>query len=200
MNIIVNFLKISGVVLFIFLSIIVILFILNIKDLPRPEKFTEGIIPQSTKIYDQEGKVVLYEIAGEEKRTIVPLSEIPDYLKLAVIVAEDKNFYIYEKDKSMKYLDIKSVNFHKLNIILPENMNLTSGVMENGLWISSNGSISKKVFCPGVTDSFRIRVKGIPVEEKFPVLKFIIDGYTIIEEEINSSDWIVLQIPFKIRR
>ena len=92
-NIIIIFLKILGAVLFVFLFAGVFLFILNIRDLPRPEKFTEGIIPQSTKIYDREGKVILYEIAGEEKRTIVPLSEMPEYLKLAVIAVEDKNFY-----------------------------------------------------------------------------------------------------------
>lgn len=71
-------------------------FISILRDLPRPEKFTEGLIPQSTKIYDREGKVLLYEIAGEEKRTVVPFEEIPDYLKLAVIVAEDKNFYQHQ--------------------------------------------------------------------------------------------------------
>lgn len=81
--------------LFLFLSGAA-LFILFFKDLPRPEKFTEGVIPQSTKIYDREGKTVLYEIAGEEKRTIVPLSEIPQYLKWAAIAAEDKKFYSHE--------------------------------------------------------------------------------------------------------
>ena len=95
-KIIITLLKILGAILFVFLFTAVILFILNIRDLPRPEKFTEGIIPQSTKIYDREGKVILYEIAGEEKRTLVSLSEIPDYLKLAVIAVEDKNFYEHQ--------------------------------------------------------------------------------------------------------
>ncbi|RLC39480.1 MAG: penicillin-binding protein [Candidatus Nealsonbacteria bacterium] len=83
---------IGGIFLFLFL-LGVGFFIYYIKDLPRPEKFTEGLIPQSTKIYDREGEVILYEIAGEEKRTLVPLKEIPEYLKWAVIVAEDKDFY-----------------------------------------------------------------------------------------------------------
>ena len=102
-NIIIILLKTLGVILFVLLFIGVILFILNIRDLPRPEKFTEGIIPQSTKIYDREGKVILYEIAGEEKRTLVSLSEIPDYLELAVIAAEDKNFY---KHKGLDFAGI----------------------------------------------------------------------------------------------
>ena len=69
------------------------LFIYYAKDLPRPEKFTERRFPQSTKIYDQTGQILLYEIYGEEKRTLVSLEEIPEYLKEAVIAAEDANFY-----------------------------------------------------------------------------------------------------------
>jgi len=95
-NIIFAFLKISGIVLCLFLFIGILLFILNIKDLPRPEKFNEGLIPQSTKIYDRNGDVLLYEIAGKEKRTLVSLSEIPDNLKWAVISTEDKNFYKHQ--------------------------------------------------------------------------------------------------------
>ena len=79
------------------------LFIYLIKDLPRPEKFTEGSIAQSTKIYDRTGEVLLYEISGEEKRTIVPLSEIPESLKWAVVSVEDKNFFEH------KGLDFKAI-------------------------------------------------------------------------------------------
>jgi len=60
-----------------------------------PEKFSERQFIQSTKIYDRTGEVLLYDIHGEEKRTIIPLEEIPDYLKQAVIAAEDTNFYYH---------------------------------------------------------------------------------------------------------
>ncbi len=70
-----------------------IIFIFYAKDLPRPEKFTEKQFVQSTKIYDRTGGVVLYEIYGEEKRTLVSLDKIPEYLKQAVISTEDANFY-----------------------------------------------------------------------------------------------------------
>ena len=63
------------------------------KDLPRPEKFTEHQVFQSTKIYDRTGKVLLYELYGEEKRTIVPLNVVPEYLINAILAAEDANFY-----------------------------------------------------------------------------------------------------------
>jgi len=77
----------------IFLFSLFFLFIYYAKDLPRPEVFAEREIPQSTKIYDRTGRVLLYEIYGEEKRTYVPLSQIPKHLREAVICAEDSDFY-----------------------------------------------------------------------------------------------------------
>ncbi|MBI4101494.1 MAG: transglycosylase domain-containing protein [Candidatus Nealsonbacteria bacterium] len=63
------------------------------RDFPRPEIFTERNLSQSTKIYDRSGQTLLYEVYGEEKRTWVPLTEIPKSLQQAVISAEDGNFY-----------------------------------------------------------------------------------------------------------
>lgn len=63
------------------------------RDLPRPEVFTEKPFVLPTEIYDKDGKTLLYQIFGEEKRTIVSLEQIPSHLKEAVITAEDANFY-----------------------------------------------------------------------------------------------------------
>ncbi len=70
-----------------------ILFAYYAKDLPRPEKFSERNLSESSKIYDRTGQILLYEIYGEEKRTWVPLGGIPEILKQAVIATEDANFY-----------------------------------------------------------------------------------------------------------
>ena len=97
------FLKFLGII-FAFLAIVaIIFFIYFIKDLPRPEKFSEGNIAQSTKIYDREGKELLYEICGEEKRTIISLEEMPDFLQFAVISTEDKDFFEHQG------LDLKAI-------------------------------------------------------------------------------------------
>ncbi|MDO8430003.1 MAG: transglycosylase domain-containing protein [bacterium] len=66
-------------------------FILN--DLPNPEQFETRQVIQSTKLYDRTGKVLLYEIHGEEKRTIIPFEEIPNSVKNATVAIEDSNFY-----------------------------------------------------------------------------------------------------------
>ncbi len=63
------------------------------KDLPRPEKFSEAIVAQPTKIYDRTGTTLLYEIYGEERRDVIPLDQISKSLQDAVIATEDANFY-----------------------------------------------------------------------------------------------------------
>ncbi|MBT3356254.1 penicillin-binding protein [bacterium] len=68
-------------------------FVKYAKDLPDPEKVNSRVVAESTKIFDRTGDVLLYEVFGEEKRTIIPLEEIPDSVKYATIVLEDDIFY-----------------------------------------------------------------------------------------------------------
>lgn len=63
-----------------------------LKDLPNPQKLEKRISTESTKIYDRNG-VLLYEIYKDKKRTIIPASEIPEFMKKAIVAAEDKEFY-----------------------------------------------------------------------------------------------------------
>lgn len=66
------------------------------KDLPDPNKLTDRILAESTKIYDRTGETLLWEIYGDEKRTIVELDNISDYIIWATISAEDKHFYEHQ--------------------------------------------------------------------------------------------------------
>ncbi len=61
--------------------------------MPRPEKFTESPFIQSTKIYDRTGKILLYDIYGNEKREIVAFDQISENLKQAILATEDARFY-----------------------------------------------------------------------------------------------------------
>ena len=65
------------------------------RSLPSSQLITAQRIPQSTKIYDRTGAVLLYEIHGEEKRTTIPFDSIPLFLKQATIALEDANFYTH---------------------------------------------------------------------------------------------------------
>jgi len=75
-----------------FLTILIYVGMIS-RALPDPNKLLDRQIAQSTKIYDRTGENILYEIHGDEARTIVALDEIPDYVKYATIAMEDKNFY-----------------------------------------------------------------------------------------------------------
>ena len=92
----VSWLKALGFCFLIGLVSASLLFVSYIRDLPRPEKFTEKETAQSTKIYARDGKTLLYEIYGEEKRTVVPLDQISDHLKNAIIASEDADFYNHQ--------------------------------------------------------------------------------------------------------
>ena len=61
--------------------------------LPSPEEFFSRRITQSTKIYDRTGSVLLYEIHGEERRTVIPYGEIPAAVKNATVAIEDAGFW-----------------------------------------------------------------------------------------------------------
>jgi 1A family penicillin-binding protein len=63
------------------------------RDLPNPNQLINREVAQSTKIYDRSGEHVLYEIHGEQKRTLVSLDQIPMYVRNATLAIEDKDFY-----------------------------------------------------------------------------------------------------------
>lgn len=63
------------------------------KDLPSPSNIENRNVIESTKIFDRTGETLLYEIRGEQKRTVISLDQISDYAKKATIAAEDKDFY-----------------------------------------------------------------------------------------------------------
>lgn len=63
------------------------------KDLPDPNKVNKRVVAESTKIYDRTGEHVLYEIHGEEKRTLISFEEMPQSVRWATIASEDQDFY-----------------------------------------------------------------------------------------------------------
>jgi penicillin-binding protein 1C len=67
------------------------------KQLPSAEEISHTATSsfQTTSIYDRTGQHLLYEIVPPEEgsRTIVPLHQIPAYLRYATIALEDRTFY-----------------------------------------------------------------------------------------------------------
>lgn len=107
--------------LFIFLILILLLcgiffsayFIWIIKNLPYPEKVNHLQTTQSTKIYDRTGDVLLYEVYGDQNRTMLSAEEIPDFVKKATVAVEDQNFYKHSALDWTAFLRAVLVNLKK---------------------------------------------------------------------------------------
>ena len=62
------------------------------RDLPSAEDIGKEPLPQSTKVYDRDGKELLYQFE-EERRDLVKYAEVPQVLIDATIAAEDHSFF-----------------------------------------------------------------------------------------------------------
>ncbi len=63
------------------------------QDLPDPNKLSDRSVAQSTKIYARDGATLLFEIHGDQRRTLVDLDQVGKYTKDATLAIEDKDFY-----------------------------------------------------------------------------------------------------------
>lgn len=66
-------------------------------DLPRVKKkhLKHKIKPQTSKIFAGNGKLIT-TVHGAQNRTVVPIEEVPDHVKQAVIAIEDERFYEHD--------------------------------------------------------------------------------------------------------
>ena len=70
-------------------------FMAALSDLPSLDLLQNRQVSESTKIYDRTGTILLYEIYGEERRTVIPFEKIPEHVKEAAIAIEDSGFYTH---------------------------------------------------------------------------------------------------------
>jgi len=62
------------------------------RELPNPKKLSGTDFPESSQIYDRNGKII-YEIYTEKRRQEVALDQIPENMVKATLAIEDSNFY-----------------------------------------------------------------------------------------------------------
>jgi penicillin-binding protein 1A len=74
------------------------------RDLPDPDKLTDRKVAQSTKIFDRTGEHLLYEVYSQEKRTLVELDQVPQYLINGVIATEDTEFFQHKGIRPLSIL------------------------------------------------------------------------------------------------
>ena len=64
-------------------------------QLPDFESFDARKVVESTKIYDRTGKVLLYDVHNQIRRTVVPFTAISNNIKDATLAIEDDTFYTH---------------------------------------------------------------------------------------------------------
>jgi 1A family penicillin-binding protein len=131
-------------------------FIYFAKDLPSPGKVNKRVIVESTKIYDRTGSHLLYEVHGEEKRTLISFEEMPDTAKYATIVLEDQDFYSHH---GIKFSSIVRAALKDI---------LKKGVAQGGSTITQQ-FIKNSILSPERTFTRKIKevILAIEIEQKF---------------------------------
>lgn len=149
------------VVLFLWLSVLgsvaLLSFVIYLeRTLPDPESIISRQVKESTKIYDRTGEVLLYDIYGEERRTIVPWDQIPKSIKDATLATEDADFYNH------RGLDFKGIARAFLK-------NILSGKVSQGGSTITQQLIKKALLGDERTLSRKIRewILAIKIERQF---------------------------------
>src|SRR3990167_7677769 len=78
--------------------------------MPDFKAFDERLVSQSTKIYDRTGKVLLYNLSQNIKRTVVPISDMSRHIKNATVAIEDSKFYEHHGFRPNSFIRAAFVN------------------------------------------------------------------------------------------
>lgn len=114
-------------------------------QLPNLNNFHERQVAQSTKIYDRTGEIVLYDIHGDYKRTVVAYEDISDYVKWATVAVEDANFYNHNGVEPKAIFRAIMINLKNGNLLGGQGgSTITQQVIKNAL-LTSDKKISRKV-------------------------------------------------------
>src|SRR3989344_6550988 len=131
-----------------------------VSNLPNPERINERAVVESTKIYDRTGKVLLYDIHGEERRTVIPLVEMPENIREATIAAEDNKFYQHIGLDGLGIVRAFIKNLIRGGIY-QGGSTITQQLIKNAL-LNKESSLGEKV-----TRKFKEAVLAVLVERKY---------------------------------
>jgi 1A family penicillin-binding protein len=130
----------------IFFTVLIIVFGISfyffiLKDLPLPTKLSSSSNPQTTLIYDRNGKL-LYQIYDKKNQSFVPLSSVSKQMQQATIAIEDRNFYNHGA------VDLKGIARAAVSTILKQQVQggstLTQQLVKNSL-LSQERTIPRKI-------------------------------------------------------
>ena len=116
-----------------------------VSPIPAINNFENRKVAESTKIFDRTGNIVLYDVFGQIRRTVVPLEEMSPYIQKAAIAIEDTEFYQHHGFLPEAFLRAVLVNLRLMpGIIGQGGSTITQQVVKNTL-LTQRKTIARKL-------------------------------------------------------
>lgn len=114
-------------------------------QIPDFTLFETRKVSQSTKLYDRTGKILLYDVHRDVKRTIVPFEQISPFIKNATVAIEDEQFYQHVGIEPKAILRAVLVNLHLREGYLGQGgSTITQQVIKNAL-LTTERTYTRKI-------------------------------------------------------
>ena len=112
-------------------------------DIPDFTTFENRQVSNSTKIYDRTGKIVLYDLYQNVRRTNVDFDKISPYIKNATVAIEDADFYTHNGFRPLSFMRAAYINI-TTGGYTQGGSTITQQVVKNSL-LTRQKSISRKL-------------------------------------------------------
>lgn len=113
------------------------------KDLPTPGNIKKRQAAQSSAILDRNGNV-LYQLSGDERRTVIKSEDIPENIKNATVALEDKDFYHHFGVDFRGVARAVYYNFFKKSLNIQGGSTITQQFVKNAL-LSPKRTYTRKI-------------------------------------------------------
>ncbi|MCX6811940.1 MAG: transglycosylase domain-containing protein, partial [Candidatus Berkelbacteria bacterium] len=135
--------KILLICFLVFVFFVAFVFAWFSKDLPTPGNIKKRQAIQSSQILDRDGNV-LYQLSGDERRTVIKSDEIPKDIKNAVVALEDKDFYHHYGVDFRGVARAVYYNFFKRSLNIQGGSTITQQFVKNAL-LSPKRTYTRKI-------------------------------------------------------
>ncbi len=114
-------------------------------EVPSIDGFDSRQVDQSTKIYDRTGEILLFDIHGDIRRTVIPIEDISRHLRNATIAIEDAEFYQHSGIRPSRTLKAVFDNLTAGDLLGGQGgSTLTQQVVKN-VYLTREKTITRKV-------------------------------------------------------
>ena len=111
--------------------------------MPDFKSFDDRQVANSTKIYDRTGKILLYDVHANIKRTSIPYADMGVYIKNATVAIEDTEFWNHKGIRPLSIMRAVLVNLSK-GSFSQGGSTLTQQIVKN-TFLTTDKTITRKL-------------------------------------------------------